>query len=245
MNALYPAEAKKIDVISHLEELRRRILYCIAILLCVTVITFIHGNFLMDLVKRPSAAIIDELIFISPTEAFSSFLKTAFLAAFIVSFPFILYQIWAFLAPAFDRGMKKRVALWLLLSLFLFFTGILFSYLVIIPAALNFLLNFNSGIASARITLGKYVSFIGALILAGGLTFEIPVVIGLSVDCDIIRTDILKRKRHLAFLAILIFAAVITPTQDIVNMLLFAFPMMLLFEAGIIIGSFLENRKKI
>jgi sec-independent protein translocase protein TatC len=155
----------------------------------------------------------------------------------------MLYHTWAFLSPALPVDVRRRVTLWLSLALVLFFGGITFSYFLAIPAALKFLIGFSSRVAVAKITLGKYISFFGALILIGGIVFEIPIVIGLLTDAGLLKTRTLRRKRHYAILAIMIFAAVITPTQDILNMLLFALPMMLLYEAGIFIALLIERRK--
>ena len=244
MNAIYPEETKKLDIISHLEELRKRILYCLAVLLVLAILAFWQGDFLMRFVKRPINGLVAELIFIGPTEAFIAYIKVALLAGFIVSFPFIVYHAWAFLSPAFEKKTRKRIVLWMLLSLVLFFTGVCFSYFLAIPLALDFLMGFSSGIAVPKITLGNYISFFGALILCGGIIFEIPVVIGLLADIGLLRTEVLRKKRHYAVIAVLIFAAIITPTQDILNMLLFALPMIFLYEIGIIIASVIEKHKK-
>ena len=139
--------------------------------------------------------------------------------------------------------LRGRVAVWFITALCLFFAGILFGYFVAIPAALNFLLEFSRGIAVPMITLGKYISFFGALILVGGLVFEIPVFIGLLSDAEVLKVAVLKAKRHYAFLIIMILAAIITPTQDIFNMLLFAIPMILLYEIGIVVASKIERGK--
>jgi len=125
----------------------------------------------------------------------------------------------------------------------LFMTGITFSYCVAIPAALKFLINFGRDVAIPQITLGKYISFFGALILVGGIVFEIPVVMGLLTDAGLIKTRVLREKRHFAVLIIMIFAAVITPTQDVLNMLMFAIPMVLLYEVGLLISKAIERRK--
>jgi len=243
MSPLYPEESKRLDVITHLEELRRRILYCLLVLAAAGVIAFTQGDRIMALVRVPINGLVDELIFISPTEAFIAYIKVALLTGFIVCFPFIILQAWAFLAPALPADTRKRVVIWLLFSLILFFTGIAFSYFAAIPAALKFLLNFSAGIAVAKITLGKYISFFGAFILIGGIVFEIPIVIGLLTDAGLVKTSTLRGKRHIALMVILIFAAVITPTQDIMNMLIFAVPMMLLYEVGIMVSTLIERRK--
>ena len=244
MDSIYPEENRKLDIISHLEELRRRILWCLLVLVLVSIAAFMKGETIMVFVKKPINSLVDTLIFISPTEAFVAYIKVALLSGVIISFPFILYHAWQFMAPAFTKTTRVRVVMWLAFALVLFFGGVMFSYFIAIPAALKFLIGFSSGVAEARITLGKYVSFFGALILVGGITFEIPVIIGLLADAGIVKAETLRKKRHYALLVIMIFAAVITPTQDIFNMLLFALPMMVLYEIGILLAAYIGRAKK-
>ncbi len=232
-----------LDIVGHLEELRRRILWCLAFLVSASVIGFLRGNAIMTVVKRPIYGLVDELIFISPTEMFSATVKVAFIFGLIICFPVLLYHAWAFLAPALNRRMRIRAGLWLTFALGLFLAGVMFSYLLALPAALKFLIGFGAGKAIAMITFGNYISFFTALILAGGLVFEIPIVMGLLADMGMLKARFLRKKRHYAVLAILILAAVITPTQDIVNMLLFALPMVVLYETGILLVVWIEKRK--
>ena len=245
MTAFYPEETKKLDVVSHLEELRKRILICLAVFAAASVLAFAKGETIMIAMRRPLEGLVAELIFIGPTEAFVAFIKIALLAGFVISFPVILYHVWAFLSPAVPKDTRGRVIVWLFFALVFFFSGIAFSYFIAIPLALNFLIDFGRGWAEAKITLGKYISFIGALILIGGIIFEIPIIMGLLTDAGVLQTKVLRKKRHYAVLAILVFAAVITPTQDIMNMLLFAVPMIALYEAGLIISKLIERRKKV
>jgi sec-independent protein translocase protein TatC len=243
MTENYPPESQHLDFIGHLEELRRRILISLLVLAVTSLLLFFRGQTLMQFVIRPLANLTYELIFISPTEVFVSFIKVSLLAGFIVSFPIILYQCWAFLAPAVARPVQSRVALWLSFALLCFLGGVVFSYTVAVPAALRFLLSFGEGIATAQITLARYVSFFVALILVGGAIFEIPIIMGLLADIGFLKTEGIKGKRGYSLLVILIVAAVITPTQDIVNMLIFALPMYLLFELGIVLVRIIEKNK--
>ncbi|MDP8259087.1 MAG: twin-arginine translocase subunit TatC [Candidatus Aadella gelida] len=245
MSPVYPEESKRLDVISHLEELRRRILWSLAAIVTMTIAAFFIGDRILEISKGPVKGLVDNLIFIGPAEAFTSYLKVTLLAGFIASFPVVLYHLWAFLSPAFDKRLKKRIALWIILALILFFTGIMFAYFLAIPASLKFLIGFGRDIAVPAITLGRYVSFFGALILVGGIIFEIPVAMGLLSDAGIISSSMLRKKRHYAALGIMIFAAVITPTQDIMNMLLFSLPMIALYEVGIFIAKIVETREKL
>ena len=243
MGPFYPEDRKRLNIIEHLEELRKRILFCLVFIAIASAVSFFFGERIMSLVLRPSRDLVDEFIFISPTEAFLAFLKVAILSGFVLSFPFLLFQAWKFLSPAFKPEVRKRIFFWLFFSLFLFFAGLSFSYFIAFPAAMKFLMGFAGGIAVPKISIGKYISFFGALMLIGGGIFEIPIGIGLVTDLGIIRTEYLRKKRPYAFLLILAIAAVITPTQDIVNMLIFALPMMLLFETGIVLGRILEKKK--
>lgn len=243
MSAFYREEPKKLDVVSHLEELRRRILISLGILAIASVFAFSQGEKILVLVKKPVETLIPQLIYIGPTEAFASYLKISLLAGFIISFPVMLYHAWAFIAPAISKALQGRMVAWFIFAFLLFIAGVAFSYCLAIPAALRFLINFGEGIAIPQISLGKYISFFGALILVGAVVFEIPVAIGLMTDAGLIGTRILRQKRLYAILAILVFAALITPTQDIVNMLMFALPMILLYEVGILLATIIEKRR--
>lgn len=244
MDDLYPPESQKMDVIAHLEELRKRILTSLLFLVIAGIFAFSQGESLMRIIKKPAEGLIERLIFITPSEGFVSYVKVSLLAGLILSFPAILYQAWAFLAPAVDKRKRPHIVFWIVLAFAGFLAGIIFSYWVAIPAALRFLIHFGEGIAVPAITLSKYVSFFGAFTLIGGLVFEIPIIIGLLTDIGIVRSKVLCQHRRYAILLIFVAAAIITPTQDIINMLVFAVPMMALFEAGILIAKVIERRNK-
>lgn len=243
MSALFPGEPKKLDVLTHLEEVRKRILFCFIILGCCSVLSFFNGDNILRYLKEPLRGTVDRLIFIGPTEAFVAYVKVSLLSGFIISFPFIILQIWLFLAPAIDRTVKRRVIFWLSIAILLFFLGVVFSRYVALPAALKFLIDFGRRIALPSISLGKYVSFSGAIILVGGIIFELPVFMAILSETRIVEQSMLKKKRMHAYLAILIFSAIITPTQDILNMLIFAIPMIVLYEAGIMIVGAIEKQR--
>ncbi|MFH1394593.1 MAG: twin-arginine translocase subunit TatC [Candidatus Omnitrophota bacterium] len=236
-------ETKRLEFIAHLEEIRRRILFVICIVICFTIISFWQIDRIMMFVTTPIKKYVPELIFISPTEAFSSYIKLALLSGVVFTFPFMLYQLGAFVLPAFKIKARRRLLLWLFSGAVLFYAGLMFSYFIAIPAALDFLLTFKSEFVTARITLGKYVSFFSALIFVGGFIFEIPVIAAFLTDAGIVNAHMLKAKRKYAVLLIAVLAAVITPTQDIFNMLLFAVPMVVLYEISIFISGIIEKSK--
>jgi len=232
------------DVIGHLEELRWRIIVVVAALIAASVLAFSFGEKLMVIVRAPAVPFINNLIYISPPEAFLAYIKVSLLAGFMISFPVVLYQLWSFIAPAVTARNRPRIFIWFVLALALFVGGISFSYFIAIPAALKFLISFGSRIAIPQITVGKYVSFFGALMLVGGTVFEIPIIIAIGTDIGIINSRFLRQKRPMAVLVIMIAAAIITPTQDIINMLIFAVPMIILYEIGIILARLIEKHTK-
>jgi len=239
----YPKESKQLDFFGHLEELRRRLFICLAFFAGASMVAFFQKKLLMGLIERPASGLIEKLIFIAPAEVFAAYIKIALLGGFILSFPIILYQAWAFLTPAWEESPRIgfRVVIWMSAALACFAAGILFAYFIAIPAALRFLIGFGADIAFAYITMNRYVSFFGALILTGGLVFEIPIVMVFLVDARLLKTGTVKGHRPHAYLTILVLAAIITPTQDVVNMLVFALPMILLFELGILVASIVEK----
>ncbi len=244
MNELYPPESQNLDIVGHLEELRRRILICLGCLVIVSVALFAKGRLLVQWVKQPVMHLVEDLIFITPTEVFVSYLKVVLLFAFVLSFPVILYETWVFLAPAASTGFRKRAMAWLALVMIFFLSGLWFSYRIALPGALRFLFAFGQGIAQPQITLAKYISFFVAFMIIGGVVFETPIIIGLLTDMGFLESRMLQAKRKYAFLLIMIFSAVITPTQDIFNMLVFAVPMLVLFEVGIVLARFIERLKR-
>ncbi len=229
--------------VDHLEELRHRILAWLAVLAAATLGSWFFGMRLMKMVQAPIRRLEGKLIYIDPTEAFGAYMKIVLLAAFMVSLPFMLYQAWAFLSPAFEKRTNRRMVLWLGMMLILFAAGVLFSYFVLIPAALGFLIQFGQGMAEAQITMERYVAFFVMLILAGGLVFEIPVAMAFLADLGLVKVQMIKKQRAVAFVLILIASAVITPTQDVINMMILAVPIYLLFEIGIMIAGWLEHHR--
>jgi len=243
MSGFYPPESQRMDLIGHLAELRRRILVCVTCLLVVTIFLFSQGYALLALLETPAHGSFKDFIFTAPTEAFGTYCKVVLLAAFVVCFPVVLYQIWAFLAPALPRSAQRAVVVWLLFALVSFLAGIAFAFGVLLPYAFNFLVGFGAGIARPLISLSEYISFAVAMILVGGLVFEIPFLIGLLTEIGILSSRVLRSGRRYAILIIFIAAAVITPTQDAFNMLLFAVPMVLLYEVGVLLSRIIEKRK--
>jgi sec-independent protein translocase protein TatC len=231
------------DLSGHLAELRQRILVCLVFFFAVVVGLFSQGYVLLDLLEAPARGVIKEFIFTAPTEAFATYFTVVLLAAFIVCFPVALYQLWAFVAPAMPRDLRRATIIWFLFALVSFFGGIAFAYGILLPSAFNFLVGFGEGIARPMISLSQYMSFAVAIVFIGGVVFEIPFLMGILTEAGLLNSKILRSSRRYMILIIFILAAIITPTQDPFNMIIFAIPMVLLFEVGIMLCTLIERRK--
>ena len=243
MNPLYPPESQRLDFAGHLEELRRRIVITLVFLVVMCGILFSRGYALMAWLEAPARGFIKDFIFIDPTEAFAAYFIVVLMAALAASFPVMIYQLWAFLSPALSRSSRYAVLAWILLAVACFYGGIVFAYMILLPAAMNFLLGFGAGIAIPAITISKYISFAGIILFAGGFIFQIPVLMGILTEAGILDARRLSGSRKYAVLVLVIIAAIVSPTQDVFNLLLFAAPMIALYEVGILLSWMVGRRK--
>jgi len=241
MTDMYPI---KMTIIEHLEELRRRIISSLVFFVAASIVSFVFVDEISYALKLPAIGIIDNFIFTAPTEVFTAYLRLSMLLGFIISLPFILFQLGLFLMPALNSDKRKIVSTWLIVSFLLSILGMMFSYFIALPFALKFLINFSRDAALPMITIGRYFSFTGAFLLIGAGVFQIPVIMGLLSNIGILNSKFFRKNRKYAIVIISIISAVITPTQDIVNMLVFAVPMLVLYEAGVLISWIIEKRGK-
>lgn len=218
---------------SHLDELRRRLVYSFVFFACAFGAAFNYSSLLFRLVKQPLAGVVDKLVFFSPTEALAVYLSLSFTAAFVVSMPFLLYQVWKFVEPAAGQDFRTNVFAFVGGVMLAFSAGVLFSYFVLLPPALKFLLGFAGPDLQPVISAQNYISFVTWTILGSGLVFEMPVLSFILTKLGLLDHRLLRSKYRFAVVGILIAAAVLTPTPDIFNMLLFAAPMLVLYELSI------------
>jgi sec-independent protein translocase protein TatC len=176
------------------------------------------------------------LIFISVAEAFFTYMKVAFIAGIIVTSPFILYQIWAFIAPGLYQKEKRYVIPFVLGGSLFFALGVLFGYYVAIPVGFRFLLGYATDFIKPMPSMKEYLSFSIKFLLAFGLVFEFPVVLVLLAKIGVVDAKMLARQRKYAILLIFIFAAVMTP-PDIISQVLMAIPLIGLYELSILLSK--------
>lgn len=244
MPELYPPESQRMDFIGHLAELRRRIIASLLFFAAAFAIVCAFGNQILSLLKQPAAGLIGDFVFLSPTEAFSAYIKVVMLAAFVFSFPVFIYELWAFLVPALSLPLRRVSLIWIGASLIFFYSGVIFSFQVLLPVSVKFLITFGREIARPLISINEYVSFASAIILMGGVIFQIPVVAGLLTEAGLMGSRQLAEGRRYAVLIILIVAAIVSPTQDIFSLFLFSLPMFILYEVGVFFSRWAEHRKK-
>ena len=224
--------------LEHLEELRKRIIYS---LIAVTVGFFACWNyheFIFRYVQRPVMEALqrngmaEKLVYLNPTEPFNLYLKVAFLAGLFVTSPFVLYQVWLFISPGLYRNEKRYVLPFMFSTVFLFLGGGLFAYKMVYPAALNFLIDYGKQF-QPMITIGEYTDLFLTIMLGMGLIFEMPILVFFLSMMGIVSPRWMWHNVRYSILVIFIIAAILTPTTDILNMCLFAAPMVGLYIVSI------------
>jgi sec-independent protein translocase protein TatC len=175
------------------------------------------------------------------TEPFTTSVKVSLIAAVALVLPVLLWQVWAFLAPAVEPHFQRIVLFFVALATALFACGVVFMYYVVLPRALEFLTTYDDELYDIQIRASYYYTFVALLLLGGGLAFLLPIFVIALVRLRIVTSDTLRRNRRIAFVLLLIFAALL-PTVDPVSLALEVVPLVLLYEASIWIAVLLERR---
>lgn len=228
----------ELPVSGHLIELRKRLVFSGLFFVAAAGVSFNYCSLLLGFLKRPLSGTVDKLVFFSPQEALAVYLNISFAFGLLLSLPVILYQIWKFIEPASSDKFKKKAFLFVGGVFTAFISGAAFAYLILIPPAIKFLLGFAGSELQPLISAQKYISFVVWTALATGIVFEMPVVSYILTKLGIINSRVLRAKYRYAIVGIFITAAVLTPTSDIFNMLLFAAPMLVLYELSIWISKY-------
>ncbi len=236
----------KMAFLDHLGELRKRILWSLVAVLVGLGVALNFTDRLMKFVRRPFDAAVPgtKLVFLSPTEAFWVYMKVALIAGIVLAMPFVLFQVWAFVAPGLHRHEKRFAIPFVILGSLFFLIGAAFAQLVVIPFAMRFLVTFPGPDLTPMISIGSYVDFVLKFTLAFGAIFELPIAITLAARMGLVTPQFLSKNRKYAILINFILAAVLTPTPDVFNQTLMAGPMILLYELGIISARIFGGRPK-
>ena len=227
-------------LVEHLGELRARLLISLGALLPAFIVAFAFQERLVDWLMRPLPDD-KELVTLGVVEPFTTAVKVSLSAAVAVTLPILLYQLWAFLAPAIEEAVQRTVAVFATLSTILFAGGVAFSYVVVLPRALDFLTNFNEDVFEVQIRASYYFSFVTVTLLATGLAFQMPMFILALVRLRVLTAARLRRNRRLGILIMVVFA-ILLPTVDPVSLALEVVPLLILFELSIWLATIMEKR---
>ena len=248
-------ESSRAPLLDHLIELRTRLIWSIAALAGATLLCFFFARPLYNILLDPLVQVAEiergetrfELIYTAPLEVFFVELKLALFAGVFVAFPVMGWQISSFVAPGLYKREKGAVLPFLIAAPVLFLLGALFVYWVMLPLISNFALSFEQQAAEGRaaitpqIKVSEYLSLVMALMLAFGLSFQLPVVLSLLGRAGIIGSDTLRSGRKYAVVGILVAAAFFTP-PDLISQVMLAVPVFLLYEISIICVSMMEKK---
>jgi sec-independent protein translocase protein TatC len=224
--------------LDHLEELRKRIIYSIISVAVGFGICWWKVERIYDIMQRPiidalrANGMAEKLVYLNPTEPFNLYLKIAALAGLFLTSPFVLYQVWMFISPGLYRHEKRYVVPFMVSTISLFACGGYFGYKIVYPAALTFLINFGKQF-QPMITIGEYTSLFLSIILGMGLIFEMPILVFFLSLMGIVSAGFMWKNFRYSILVIFIIAAIVTPTTDILNMCIFAAPMIALYAFSI------------
>lgn len=227
-------------LIEHLDELRSRIIKVGAAFVVAAIVAWFFRIQVYELLLAPAPSLEGQLNVTAVTEQFITDLKLALYVAFVVTVPILLFQAWAFVAPAV--GEVGRVFTYILITLAssLFLAGIAFGYFVVLPIGVDFLLGWDTERFDTIITPTNYLSFVTRFLLAFGIVFELPAATYVGARMELIDAPLLRRYRRHAIVLNAVLAAALTPGQDPFSMILMAVPMIVMYELSIIIARYVN-----
>ena len=231
------------SLVGHLKEIRNRIALCFVAFIVMFFVCFGFikplANRLLEMGRQGGF----QYVYLSPSELLTSYFKLSMILAIVIIAPLIIYQIWAFVAPALTKREKKAIAPALVGGLGFFAIGAAFAYMVALPFMIQFLVNYSaSDFISSAISVAAYLDFMIGMLLTFGLVFEEPMLAFVLTSLGVLTPDVLRKVRSYAIPIIFALAAIITP-PDVVSQFMIAVPMLALYELSILISAFVSKRR--
>ncbi len=232
-----------VTLVEHLDEFRSRLIVAIIAVVVAFVGAYVFNEDILRWLEQPLPEEVrkDGLITFSVTEPFFTTVKVVFIAAFALALPVVLWQLWSFLAPAFEENAQRIVAVFVLISTVLFAGGVAFGYYIVLPRALGFLTTYNDEFFNIQIRANYYYTFVAYTLLAIGLVFCLPIFVLALVRLGVLTSDTLRRNRRIG-IAIVIVGAALLPTVDPVSLVFETIPLLILYEGSIWAAVFFEKR---
>jgi sec-independent protein translocase protein TatC len=225
----------RLSVVEHLDELRARLIVCLAIFGVALALCFWQNHLLLEIASGPLPAGHKKLTTFGVSEPFTTTLTVSAYGAILLALPFLLYQLYAYVLPAFSAAERRVILPILLLFPLLFLAGVAFAYFAVLPAAVKFLLGFNDNQFHVQVRARDYYSFFSTMMLACGVIFQLPLAILAVTRLGIVKVEQLSSNRRYAYLAISIIAAAL-PGVDPVSMLIEMVPLLVLYELSILLA---------
>ena len=222
------------SIIAHLTELRKRLIRSLIAIGIGSCIAYYFIENIMHLLTGPAG----KLYYMQPAEAFFTYIKVAIFVGFLIALPVVLYQIWRFVLPALIGMERYLLSVIVPVSLILFLAGIAFSFFLVLPAAVKFLVGFSTQELQPMFSIKQYFDFVIAFLLPFGFIFELPLAIILLAKVGIVSSKFLAKQQRIVIFLTFVIGAVISPTPDIFSQCMIAIPMILLYEIGYIIVRF-------
>ena len=227
-------------LVEHLSELRHRIFICLlAILPAFGIAYAFHERIIERLMKLlPEGT---QLVTLGVTEPFFTSFKVSFYVAFAIVLPVILWQVWAFLAPAVTHETQRAIAAFVALGGVLFAAGVVFCYTIVLPKALDFLIGYDDHLYAEQVRASYFLSFVTLTMIACGLAFEMPIIVLALVRIGVLSSQMLRSNRRIGYVVMLVFA-ILLPTVDPISLFFEVVPLLVLYELSIWLAAFMERR---
>jgi sec-independent protein translocase protein TatC len=227
-------------LVEHLSELRHRLFIALLAIIPGFALGYaFHERIIQRLIDLlPEGT---QLVTLGVTEPFFTSLKVSFYVGVALALPIVLWQVWSFLAPAVTHATQRVIAVFVAIGTGLFFTGVAFMYFIVLPRALQFLVDYDDQIYANQVRASYYLSFVTLTLLAGGLAFEMPIFVLALVRLGVLSSRTLRSNRRLGYVAMLVFA-ILLPTVDPISLAFEVVPLVLLYEASIWLSVVMERR---
>ncbi len=246
MTPFVKPRSAEMPFLDHLEELRWRLLWSLLAVAVATAASFVvvmHFD-VLGLLIEPIKPFLhgSKLKYLSPTDPFFITVKLAVLVGFIVAFPVVVYQVWAFLSPALLPSERRVIIPSLYLGLVLFAAGVAMAYSIVLPMTLRFTMSFQTESLEQAIVIGEYLAVVTRLLLAFGVVFELPIVILVLAVLGVVTPEFLAEKRRHALVAITVLSSLLTPGDVIAATLMMMVPLAVLYELSIVLARLVTRR---
>ncbi len=233
----------------HLEELRKRIIWSISSVGVGFCICYFWHEAIFGWIQKPivqtltSHKLNTQLVYTNPVDPFNMYIKISLIAGIFLASPFVLYQVWGFIAPGLYKNERRYVAPFMFSTVGLFVAGGLFAYKTVYPAALEFLVTYSLQF-TPMITINEYIGLFMTIVLGLGVIFEMPILVFFLALFGIVSPGWMWRNFRYSILAIFVIAAIITPTADVMNMCIFAAPMIALYVISIGVAYLVHPKQR-